>query len=72
MAKGINGRNDARSNLERSELFDQLWQSLEAMGHCDGYQGAEYQRVKALWIKRVRPKEIVAFILDHCNRPPTK
>lgn len=50
------------------EYFDNVWDMLARQGSCDLRPGKEYIRVWGEWNFAGRPKPLVRFIGEACNR----
>lgn len=58
--------------MPSADEFDREWKRLEKHGHCDGFGGGEYTRVRAEWEAAGRPTEVTieAFIRRSANWVP--
>lgn len=53
-----------------SAVFDSIWDALARDSRCDERGGAEYERVKAQWMKFGEVNAIIGFILIYANATP--
>ncbi len=51
------------------DMFDDWWITLAEQGMCDGFGGAEYERVRREWADAGFPSPIPFFIERQANRP---
>jgi hypothetical protein len=50
--------------------FRHAWQYLALQGGCDDLGGAEYRRLKILWLSQGGPRPVLEWIRRHANQPP--
>lgn len=51
-------------------FFDPMWEALSRHGYCDSIGGAEYRRVRDLWVREGCPhQDVHTYIVIEANRP---
>ena len=53
------------------DAFKETWEDEAAVGRCDAYGSAEYNRVFQEWLDRGCEPQPRSFIRRRANRPPT-
>lgn len=54
----------------KSITFDQAWRKLEETGSCDGFDGAEYKRVRQEYSELAHSEDAESFIRTRANIGP--
>lgn len=59
------------SNQDRERLWVVVWSHCAALGMVDGLGGAEYRRLKSLWIIDGRPWRCIGAYVCPEGKPPS-
>jgi hypothetical protein len=63
---------EERVSLAKDDAFDRLWKTIAKMGHCDGFGGSEYARVRSEWEAQAGDVgDLAAFIRHRADIGPS-